>query len=353
MLFPELSEVSVRQRERLPSDNLRALITENQLASLPLRESDLHSVAGLTSVAERMTAVATEWPSCGIALCMHYNVLIALHRMPTLFEASERLFEDVYMDEALIASAFSEFDPSRAIFSPALQYRPQGAEHMQLHGWKKPCTLGTLANYIVLSCREARPAGEPEADVRVALVPRHEAIRIDPGFYRSDIFGASDTTAIGFEGVSYPLSLLDRTAGDFNAMVLLNYGMSVFNILISACYTGVVHLLQQRLGPAALNDAEVAQAYTRLVMSSDTLIRNMIRTTAEGFTEELVAEVLILRYQLENTILQYCDLLWQRLSSQSVIGDPDVTHLINTCRMMKYHPTTQKRFIASILEQAA
>ncbi len=340
--FPDMAELSIAERDALPVSRLRETISAHKLASFPLQVCQNHDVEGLTAVAEKIAAVSAEWPSCGIALCMHYNVLIAVHRMP-IFATAEDMLKNVGENESLIASAFSEFLPERGIFSPALSYRQIDDRQIELNGDKKPCTLSSLANYMVVSCGR----GEEEP-LRLALIPRSEQMAVDYSFYTSTIFGASDTHRIIFDKVKFSSQVLDQVEGDINAMVLLNYGMSLFNILIGASYSGIIATLFEEIRKFAEKDENIIYQYTRFSALSDVLVKNMIRITAEGISDELVSEILVLRYQLEREILDFTQLLWERLPSQCIIGNPNVSHLISTCRMIKYHPLTEKRFIEQI-----
>lgn len=343
VLFPELSDLSVIQRESLNATDLRKHITEKKLASFPLEVCSDHDIEGLYAIADKITRVATEWPSCAIALCMHYNVLITLHRMP-VFTNAATILESVKNNEDLIASAFSEFLPERGIFSPAVELARPEPGKITLSGSKKPCTLSSLANHMIVSCCE------PGVDeLRLALVPRHKDLKIDDSTYRFAIFGASDTSGIVFNELDYPSDVLDQVEGEQNCMVLLNYGMSLFNILIGSCYGGIVNLLVSKLG-AAMEEPEIAKAYGQFSAGSQVLLKNMIKTTVEGIDDQLVSEVLILRYQFENNLQRFVELLWAKLGSRAILGDPDILHLLNTCRMIRYHPLTEKRFLEEMMD---
>ena len=262
-------------------------------------------------------------------------------------------------EQALVASALSELVPGSDVFRPTTTFsRADG--RISLTGVKRPCTMSTFARYFAVTCVE-----QGREDVlRIAVVERPAAaipgdppetggIDVDRGYFKAPYFAAAESHALHFRAFAADEESISVETGDLTLLLLLNYGMQIFNVAVAACYSGVVDALFARLERSLRQDEDLAYHAALFRRSSASLIGAMVNATGRGPTEDAVVDVLSLRYALQRHVHDLMNLCNARLDAPAVFGDQDVGYLINTARMMKHHPMTERRFVSELIAAGA
>lgn len=301
----------------------------------------------LLAVAMMIRAISTEMPSAGVAMCMHQHVVLTCARHQGIFPMISKVLDAVSTNNALVSSAFAEGIPSSDIFRPSVSIKYDN-EKIILNGSKKPCTLSSIADFHIMS--GAVNDGE-DNNLRLVILPSgSEGISVKP-FYKINLLSASDSNLVQLDNVT-----LDKVWGGIPSgealEPALSYGMGMFNLFISAAYSGVLDAFIARLPERLFADQAVMNEITNFQLTSATLIGTMAEISHGADQSEMaVGQVLALRYQVEELLDRVGRFLMMRAGGIAIMTNPDLLYLQNITQLMKYHPVTRHQFLTEASSQ--
>jgi|GEM_PF-3189207 len=345
--FRDFSHSSYVQLDSTDIHTVKQLLINSGLPSKALKSNAHQSKDNFKKLALDQINLASSFPALGVAMAMHYHVVIVCEKFSENFPFWTENKSDIIENNKLFGSAFAEGIPSMDIFSPSVEISQLTDNNYQINGVKKPCTLSNIADYFLVSGFDKK-----EEMLRLSIIDNTQVITKNNQFWKSPIFAASDTQAIHINN----LLLNNQRIAVFGPNQLeptLCYGLSVFTLLVTMTYLGIFNSLTKLCKAHIKKSPSFIREMLQIEQSISTLTEVMIEKSFQSDVQiEMCNDVLVIRYQIEKLIDQGVALLKQWLGMLPLVQEPDIQHLMNCLQLFKYHPTSEFQYFSALAEES-
>lgn len=302
-------------------------------------------------------ALASRAPSLAVATTMHHFSVATLFTLADSIQSSGMewaLLEGIAEQRLLVASGFAEGRPGRGILSPTMTATEADGGYV-INGAKKPCSLAHSMDLLTASVAlPATDGGEPS--MAVLLVPREtEGISVHP-FWGSRTLAGAESDEVRLTDVLVDEKLLMRTEPSVAGRLddLQTVGLIWFELLISACYLGIVSGLMERVVDGGRGSAaDRAGALTRLETGA-LLLEGTARMIADGDTGNAdLARTLVARYAVQDALRDALGQAVELLGGSAFMSSSDVGYLAGAAHGLSFHPPSRASFTDPYLDHAA
>ncbi|NJQ07472.1 acyl-CoA dehydrogenase family protein [Streptomyces lonarensis] len=302
-------------------------------------------------------ALASRAPSLAIATTMHHFSVATLFTLADSIQSSGMewaLLEGIAEQRLLVASGFAEGRPGRGILSPTMTATEADGGYV-INGAKKPCSLAHSMDLLTASVAlPAADGGEPS--MAVLLVPREtEGISVHP-FWGSRTLAGAESDEVRLTDVFVDEKLLMRTEPSVAGRLddLQTVGLIWFELLISACYLGIVSGLVERVVDGGRGSAaDRAGVLTRLETGA-LLLEGTARMIADGDTGNAdLARTLVARYGVQDALRDALGRAVELLGGSAFMSSSDVGYLAGAAHGLSFHPPSRASFTDPYLDHAA
>lgn len=301
-------------------------------------------------------ALASEAPSLAIATTMHHFSVATLFTLAESIRSSGMewaLLEGIAEQRLLVASGFAEGRPGRGILSPMMTATKADGGYV-INGAKKPCSLSHSMDLLTASVALPTDSGEPS--MAVLLIPRDtEGITVHP-FWGSRTLAGAESDEVRLTDVFVDEQLVMRTepgdAGNLDS--LQTVGLIWFELLISACYLGIVSGLVERVVDGGRgSDSDRARVLVRLETAS-LLLEGTARMIRDGDTgNEDLADTLVARYAAQDALGDSLCQAVELLGGTAFMSGSDVAYLAGAAHGLSFHPPSRASFTRPFLDHVA
>jgi alkylation response protein AidB-like acyl-CoA dehydrogenase len=303
-----------------------------------------------------MRALGSCAPSLAVGTTMHHFSVATLFAVADSIRNSGMewaLLEGIAEQKLLVASGFAEGRPGQGILSPTMTAEKADRGYL-INGSKKPCSLSRSMNLLTASAALRTDVGE--SAMAVLLVPREaEGISIHP-FWRSWALAGAESDEVRLTNVFVDESLVMRTElGDGGQLdELQTIGFIWFELLISACYLGMVSALVERVCDTGRGtDSERAHLITRLETAT-LLLEGVARMAWDGeVRNEALSKTLVARYAVQDALGDAVRGAVELLGGMAFIGSSDIAYLAAASHGLAFHPPSRSSFTHPFLEHVA
>ncbi|MFX4293291.1 acyl-CoA dehydrogenase family protein [Streptomyces bohaiensis] len=302
-------------------------------------------------------ALASRAPSLAVATTMHHFSVATLFTLADSIQSSGMewaLLEGIAEQRLLVASGFAEGRPGRGILSPTMS-AVEAEGGYRVNGAKKPCSLAHSMDLLTASVAlPAADGGEPS--MAVLLVPREtEGISVHP-FWGSRTLAGAESDEVRLTDVFVDEKLLMRTEPSVAGRLddLQTVGLIWFELLISACYLGIVSGLVERVVDGGRGSAaDRARVLTRLETGA-LLLEGTARMIADGDTDNAdLARTLVARYGVQDALRDALGQAVELLGGSAFMSSSDVGYLAGAAHGLSFHPPSRASFTDPYLDHAA
>jgi len=286
-------------------------------------------------------ALASRAPSLALATTMHQFSVASLLKIAQSSEGPEwMLLDAVARDRRLMASAFAEGKTGQSILEPTMKAVWDG-EQWRISGRKQPCSLSRSMDLLTASVLLEHP--DKPSQTGVALIPAQTpGIRIEP-FWSSMVLAGAESDAVILEDVKVHPELLFALETPVDALDdLQTIGFIWFELLLSACYLGACSALVEKLlinkrGPTAT----CVELCTQLECANIALDGMASHFESSTHINDTLAQTLIVRYSLTNTIQSITAKTVELLGGMAFIGSSDIAYLAAVTHAIGFHPPSR------------
>ncbi|MFI6701072.1 acyl-CoA dehydrogenase family protein [Streptomyces sp. NPDC050509] len=301
-------------------------------------------------------ALASKAPSLAIATTMHHFSVATLFTLAESIQSSGMewaLLEGIAEQRLLVASGFAEGRPGRGILSPMMTATKADGGYV-INGAKKPCSLSHSMDLLTASVALPTDSGEPR--MSVLLIPRQtEGISVHP-FWGSRTLAGAESDEVRLTDVFVDEQLMMHTEpGDAgNLDDLQTVGLIWFELLISACYLGMVSGLVERVVDGKRgSDSDRARVLTRLETAA-LLLEGTARMIRDGETGNTgLASTLVARYAAQDALGDALNQAVELLGGSAFISSSDVAYLAGAAHGLSFHPPSRSSFTGPYLDHVA
>ncbi|MDK1310222.1 acyl-CoA dehydrogenase family protein [Pseudoalteromonas ardens] len=330
-------EYELSELESMTPAQIKALISSTQLPSMIVPKEFGGLEMPMKDALEVVYSVAMICPSAALMLCMHFHVVSTISMYPNSFQFAGPLLKDISENNALVASAFAESSGNQDIFHTSVAATSTEEDYIIISGSKKPCTMSHVADYFAVSIITA------EGIPGVAIVSNgSEGLERKP-FWPGDILKSTDSHEVIFNNVIVP-NEWSVLAQDDSFEMYLSTGLVNFNLFIGAAYTGVCKSLVGRLNPAALQAPSIFIPVTGTLAQCRYSVCGLSHKVAPENLEWLVPEVLSLRYQIQKSLKDVRNIVFESIGAHKYLSDDTAHYLSRTIDLLAFHPVTQFGF---------
>jgi alkylation response protein AidB-like acyl-CoA dehydrogenase len=284
-------------------------------------------------------AIAARAPSLAVATTMHHFTIASLVEIAPDNPGQEReLLEQVAKGNLYIASAFAEGRTGSSIQTSAL--RVEKAEHgLFVSGSKKPCSLSQSMDLLTISL----PAPERmDATLAAAIIrPDTPGIERRP-FWKSPILAGAESDELVLNRVWVPEDALVPLGGPGLSNDVQERGMLWFELMITACYVGIVGALAEHVFSSVKGGAaqrvSLAADVEGAIAALEAIARDM---EAGNRSSSALARMLLVRYAVQSAIDRASTLAVELLGGLAFIAIPDVSYLFAATRGLSFHPPSR------------
>ncbi|PWI12145.1 oxidoreductase [Streptomyces sp. NWU339] len=301
-------------------------------------------------------ALASKAPSLAIATTMHHFSVATLFTLAESIQSSGMewaLLEGIAEQRLLVASGFAEGRPGRGILSPMMTATKADGGYV-INGAKKPCSLSHSMDLLTASVVLPTDGGEPRT--AVLLIPRNtEGITVHP-FWGSRTLAGAESDEVRLTDVFVDEQLVMRTepgdAGNLDS--LQTVGLIWFELLISACYLGIVSGLVERVVDGGRgSDSDRARVLIRLETAA-LLLAGTARMIRDGDTgNKDLADTLVARYAVQDALGDSLCQAVELLGGTAFMSDSDVSYLAGAAHGLSFHPPSRASFTRPFLDHVA
>ncbi|KIF75393.1 oxidoreductase [Streptomyces sp. 150FB] len=301
-------------------------------------------------------ALASRAPSLAIATTMHHFSVATLFTLAESIQSSGMewaLLEGIAEQRLLVASGFAEGRPGRGILSPMMTATKAEGGYV-INGAKKPCSLSHSMDLLTASVALPTDSGEPR--MAVLLIPRQtEGISVHQ-FWGSRTLAGAESDEVRLTDVFVDEQLIMRTEpGDAgNLDDLQTVGLIWFELLISACYLGIVSGLVERVVDGGRgSDSDRARVLTRLETAA-LLLEGTARMIKDGETGNTgLANTLVARYAAQDALGDALNQAVELLGGTTFMSSSDVAYLAGAAHGLSFHPPSRASFTRPYLDHVA
>lgn len=315
---------------------------------------------GLGATAEQAVAVqmavGSRSGSLAVATTMHHFSLASLIALAGLSETGleQLLVEAVCTQRHLLASGFSEGRPGAGILSPTMTATPAEGG-VRVSGVKKPCSLSRSMTMLTASVDLAAGA-DTGPELAVVLVPAESpGLRVEP-FWASPALAGAESDAVVLEDVLVPEALVVRTAMRPGGALDTTHrvGFVWFELLMTASYLGIAAgLVEEAAAQPRASDTAVAGLRAQVATTAHAL-RSLARRIDDGaIDEDLLAQVLLTRFQLQDALPALAAGCLEALGGMAFISSPELATRVASLHCLAFHPPSRARAAAPLRAHAA
>ncbi|KRV46510.1 oxidoreductase [Wenjunlia vitaminophila] len=301
-------------------------------------------------------ALASRAPSLAVGTTMHHFSVATLFTLADSIQSSGMewaLLEGIAEQGLLVASGFAEGQPGRGILTPTMTASKAEGGFL-INGAKKPCSLAHSMSLLTASV--SLPTDDGGEQMAVLLVPREtEGISVHP-FWGTRTLAGAESDEVRLENVFVDEQLLMRTelgeAGELDQ--LQTVGFIWFELLISACYLGMVSTLVERvLVRGRGSDSDRARLVARLE-TAQLLLEGTARMIRDGEADNAgLAKSLVARYAAQDALGDARNRAVELLGGMAFIGSDEVSYLAAASHGLSFHPPSRDSFTGPFLDHVA
>lgn len=314
------------------------------------RESAGLGATAVEAVAVQI-AVGSRSGSLAVATTMHHFSMASLIALGDTSETGleKILVEAIAAQRHLLASGFAEGRPGAGILSPTMSARPVDGG-VVVDGAKKPCSLARSMTMLTASV-EVHAPGSQDGELAVVLVPAGTpGLRVEP-FWASPVLAGAESDSVVLEDVFVPDSLVVRTRMASGGALDTTHriGFLWFELLMTASYLGVAAgLVEQALGVTRAPDAPVVGALAQVRTTAAALAAHAAQLDAGRFDDELLGELLLTRFQLQDALPALGHACLEALGGMSFISSAELAHRVASLSCLAFHPPSRHRAVGPL-----
>lgn len=325
-------------------NELKNYLVKNKLLSASISSQAYKYESSLLTLSQMVRKQSALNPNLGIALTMHHHIVMVLAKYSNIFINSSDVINNVLYKEYLVASAFSEGKTGISVFEPSTFLKTTN-EGIDLHGYKRPCTLSSIADYYVLSANH-------KGSLTLLSIPSNKKNITVNKFWISEVFTCCDNNEVVFNNVPINNSEITTLKKEELGACLI-YGLSQFNFLASSTYIGIadriLDIFPERLKILFPLKIKIVE-YKNI---NNILLEQMASICSKSeVSEHDLNSILTLRYLLEANLDSISNFIFDNCGGVTVMSNPEIMSLTNHLRMFKYHPTSKFQFYSHLLQEA-
>ena len=297
------------------------------------------------------TAVGARSGSLAVASTMHHFSMASLIALGASSETGleKILVEAIASQRHLLASGFAEGRPGAGILSPTMTARPvEGG--VVVDGAKKPCSLARSMTMLTASV-DVQSNGAGESELAVVLVPAGTpGMRVEP-FWQSPVLAGAESDAVILEEVFVPESLVVRTKMAPGGALDTTHriGFLWFELLMTASYLGVAAgLVEDAMAVTRAPDAPVVGAWAQVRTTANALASLASRLDAGRYDDELLGELLVCRFQLQDALPGLAHACLEALGGMAFISSGELAHRVASLSALAFHPPSRGRAVGPL-----
>jgi alkylation response protein AidB-like acyl-CoA dehydrogenase len=284
-------------------------------------------------------AIACRAPSLAVATTMHHFTLASLMEIDPANPGLEgELLESVARGNLYVASGFAESQPGTSIQKSALRME-RASGGWVLNGSKKPCSLSQSMDLFTVS---TPPPEGMDSGLAAAIIPADTpGIECRP-FWKSPILAGAESDEVVLRDVCIPDDTFFPLGGSGRANEVQYRGFMWFELLITACYVGIVSALVERVLLSDRGGAAERVSLAADVEGAMAALEGIARAMLAGERDnDELARMLLVRYAVQTAIDGAASLAVELLGAATFIGSPEVAYLLAATRVLSLHPPSR------------
>jgi alkylation response protein AidB-like acyl-CoA dehydrogenase len=281
-------------------------------------------------------AIACRAPSLAVATTMHHFTLATLMEIePDNPGLEGELLEAVARGNLYVASGFAESQPGTSIQKSALRIE-RTAAGVVLNGSKKPCSLSRSMDLFTVS---TPPPDGVDAGLAAAILPADTpGIEWRP-FWNSPILAGAESDEVVLRDVCVPEHDLMPLGGSGRSNAVQERGLVWFELLISACYVGMVSALVERVLVSGRGGAAERVSLATETEGAMAALECSARALLAGERDnDALARMLLARYSVQAAADRAASLAVELLGAAAFIESAEVSYLLAATRVLSLHP---------------
>jgi alkylation response protein AidB-like acyl-CoA dehydrogenase len=298
-------------------------------------------------------AIGARSPSLGVASTMHHFSVASLAEASLGDGWEWMLLEGIAGGRLLVASGFAEGRSGAAILSPTLRAVKRG-DSLIVTGSKKPCSLSRSMDLLTASVAVTGEDGRDQMAVVVIPVDS-PGLEVKP-FWNSFVLAGAESDEVVLKDVEVPGRLVVMTGSteDQQPDELQTSGFIWFELLVSASYLGAASALVAQVLAAGKADAVERAALVIEAESAMAMLEGVARAKEAGEQgPEMFAEVLCVRYAVQDAIGRINRRAVELLGGMSYIGSGDAAYLSAACAGLMFHPPSRTHMSEQLCDHFA
>ncbi len=301
-------------------------------------------------------AIGAASPSLAVATAMHHFSVATIFTLADSLKSSGlewALLEGIADQRLLVASAFAEGQPGRAVLDAAMVGVPtQGG--VLVTGSKKPCSMARSMD--LLSASAVVQHSDGSRHKAVLLLPANTPGISVHDFWGSSILAGAESDEVRLTDVFVDESLLVPVEEDAEGRLdeLQTVGFIWFEMLIAAGYLGMASWLVERtLARKQVSEGARSELTIRLE-SATRLLESIAYQIQEGQNDNpSLAQTVATRYAAEDAITEAAQQSTSMLGGLAFISEPDISYYTSACQCVRFHPPSRDRSHRGLLDSAS
>jgi alkylation response protein AidB-like acyl-CoA dehydrogenase len=284
-------------------------------------------------------ALGSRSPSLAVGTTMHQFSVASLVALSSHGGGAEALILRAIAErKLLVSSGFAEGVPGQGILESSMRAN-EVAGGVQLSGVKRPCSLAQSMD--LLTASYVRSGGDGNDDeLMVALVPAKT-----PGIHRKPYWvnkalGGAESDELRLDNVFVPFKMVFSAGPTHRLNAVQTIGFIWFELLISASYLGAcAGLVEQVIERGRWNSShrvELAMAIQTGLSALEGIAHKL--DARDGNLDALLANLLLVRYQLEDLVTHAANKAHEMLGGTSFIVSEDTSQWLLSCLALRFHP---------------
>ncbi|QDQ09363.1 acyl-CoA dehydrogenase [Streptomyces spectabilis] len=348
-------------RESLSKNSLAMLEAENGPAiglfrcyggtSLLVPSSYGGTGATAQDAARVVRALGAVAPSMTVATMMHHfsiGSLFAIARAAPSPELEAGLGH-IASQRALVASGFAEGGLERGILNPTIRARHVDGGYV-ISGAKKPCSLAHSMDLLTASVALPTPSGAPV--LGMALLPAGTpGLTVHP-FWSSHVLAGAESHEVRLTEVFVPeeqmLAPVPELTGRLAQAQAI--GLSWFQLIVCAAYTGVVARLVRRVQEGARGSTADRIALAVRLESAAALTDGLARRLDDdsGDSDAVLGHALVTRRAVQDAVLDSAGQAVELLGGMAYVSSSEPAYLLAAAQAIAFHPPSRSRAVDSL-----
>lgn len=296
-------------------------------------------------------ALGSRSPSLAVATTMHHFSVSSLVSVAAGVGNEWLLLEAIATQKLLVASGFAEGRRDGRILAPTMTATVD-ADGIRVSGVKRPCSLARSMDLLTASV--VVPDADGPDQLCVALIPAKDpGVTVAP-FWSSFALAGAESDAVAIDDVAVPAELVVRTGTVDGARLdgIQTAGFVWFELLMTASYLGAATALVERALDRAADGEKLR--LVSAVEAAMAAVENLARQVPDGpVTEGLLAETLLVRYAVQDTIAAVVPRAVESLGGMNFMTSDDVGYLAAAVNGLGFHPPSRAAMAGPLAEYAA